>query len=81
MDLDELALLWCKTRVVSELDRHICLAVQRCRIPMVLGEICPQRGFLGWLEEVLWVGKEPATPTRPQDPGIQLLLPNTVFSL
>lgn len=69
LSLDELALLQYKNRVVLELDRHICLAVQSCSIPLVLGKICPQRGFRGWLEEVLWVGKEPAAPTRPQDPG------------
>lgn len=45
MDLDELALLQCKNRVVSELDRHLCLAVQSCSIPVVLGKTCPQRGF------------------------------------
>lgn len=42
LDLDELAFLQCKNRVVSELDRHICLAMQSCSIPVVLGKICPQ---------------------------------------
>lgn len=65
MDSDELALLLCKNRAVSELDRRCYSADQSCSIWEALVKPRPQRGFPGQIEEGLLAEKEPAAPASP----------------
>lgn len=66
MGLDELALLQCKNRVISELDRHCCSADQGCSIPAAPGSLARKEAFEDGLRKVSGQERSQQLPHTPE---------------